>query len=435
LVSRSKILRSGYTTGACAAAAAKAAVLLLIRAEQQRSSAADQQFKMKELPAALLRYCATAPIEEVEIPFPDGSRVKFRIHRSSLITRHSSLVSRASVVKDAGDDPDVTNGAEIVAEARFLEQQSSSAAEQQYNKDKVLSTAALLHFCATALLIKGGKGVGVVTKPGLPIPAGEPAINPVPRRMITEAVMEAILEQQSNRATEQQLKDESTTALLRCCAAALEVTISVPEGEKLAKKTLNSRLGIIGGISILGTTGIVRPLSSEAWTASVTLSMNVAKAMGLDEIVLSAGRVSEDAHMRKYNLPVESYVMMGDYIEFSLLAAKKHEFKKIHLCAQWAKMLKIAMTTPQTHVRHGAIDMKKTVAFLDGLGVDIQKDIEFNTAREIFDYINSTLRNPQSAILKVCKAAKKYAEEIAGGIIPVITQLVSYQGEIILKSD
>ncbi|MBI1811355.1 MAG: cobalt-precorrin-5B (C(1))-methyltransferase, partial [Nitrospirae bacterium] len=282
-------LRSGYTTGACAAAAAKAAAMLLIRAEQQSSRTAEQQFKMKEHPTVLLRYCATAPIEEVEIPFPDSSRVKFKIQDSRVKIQDGHLTATASVIKDAGDDPDVTNGAEIVAEARFLEQQSSP---------DLIGT--LLHYCATGLAIKGGKGVGVVTKPGLPIPVGEAAINPVPRRMIKEAVSEAVQGFKGSRVQ------------------GLEVTISVTNGEKLAKKTLNQRLGIIGGISILGTTGIVKPISAEAWTATIISSMDVAKAMGRSEIVLSAGRSSEKAHMEKFDLPQESYVMMGDYLEFAL---------------------------------------------------------------------------------------------------------------------
>ncbi|MDP2278211.1 MAG: cobalt-precorrin-5B (C(1))-methyltransferase CbiD, partial [Nitrospirota bacterium] len=273
------------------------------------------------------------------------------------------------------------------------------------------------------------------TKPGLPIPVGEAAINPVPRRMIKEAVMEAIIEQQGSRTAEQQ--DEKTTAaLLRYCATApVEITISVTDGEKLAKKTLNQRLGIMGGISILGTTGIVKPISSDAWTATITSSMDVAKAMGRSEIVLSAGRSSEKAHMEKFNLPQESYVMMGDYLEFSLIEAKKHEFKKIHLCAQWAKMLKIAMATPQTHVRHGAIDLKKAAGFLKNLDSEFHiLNSDFNTAMEIFNFIVSSCHSPIHRFTNVCVAAKKYAESISSGI-SVDVYLVSYEGEIIASSE
>ncbi|MBI5049477.1 MAG: cobalt-precorrin-5B (C(1))-methyltransferase [Nitrospirae bacterium] len=350
-------------------------------------------------------------IRNVEIPFPDGSRVKFKVQSSKFKVEGSNLIASASVIKDAGDDPDVTNGAEIVATVKVISQKLEVGSRQTIN---TLSPASYFSLpTSNLLIIKGGKGVGTVTKPGLPVSVEEAAINPVPKKMIREAVLEAI----SN---------------FEFRISNLEITISVPNGEELAKKTLNSRLGIIGGISILGTTGIVRPVSSEAWTAAISSSMDVAKAMGHNEIILSAGRTSEKSHMKKFNFPEECYVMMGDYLEFSLLAAKKHGFKKIHLCAQWAKMLKIAMATPQTHVKHGAIDMKKTVAFLKNLGHGSQvTGKKFNTAREIFDYITaSRITHHASLFRKVCNAAKKYAEGTTGGVT-VTTHLVSYEGDII----
>lgn len=369
-------LRSGYTTGACAAAAAKSATMLLLD---------------------------LAKAGEVEIPFPDGGRHKFRINDSGF--RIQDKTAWAAVIKDAGDDPDVTNGAEIRAEARFTDMKIMQDAE---------------HDSEAALSIRGGRGVGVITRPGLSLPVGESAINPVPRKMIKDAVMEAVAAYRAQ---------ESDRPLF-----ALEITISVPHGEQLAEKTLNSRLGVIGGISILGTTGIVKPLSTEAWTATITSSMDVAKAMGHTEVVLSAGRASEKAHMKRFNLPEESYVMMGDYLEFALLDAKKHGFTKIHLCAQWAKTLKIAMATPQTHVRHGAIDIKKAVGFLDSLNIEVPQEAEFNTAREIFDFICSASTNPKLSFLKICAAAKGYAAKITEGAT-VIAHLVSYDGEIIADSE
>ena len=381
---KKKKLRSGYTTGACAAAAAKAAALLLLQNTEHRTQNTDNNKETNSL-------CS-----EVNIPFPDHSRVSFKIHNSKLQTHNSELVAWASVIKDAGDDPDVTNGTEIVAEAK----------------------AGAIHELPLQIIIKGGKGVGTVTKPGLSVPVGEPAINPVPRQMIKAAVMEAL-----NQSAEQRTQNREHRT---------EITISVPDGEELAKKTLNSRLGIIGGISILGTTGIVKPVSTEAWTATITSSMDVAVATGQKEIVLSAGRTSEKAHMKKYGLPEESYVLMGDYLEYSLQEAKKHNFRKIHLCAQWAKMVKIAMATPQTHVRFGAIDIKKAVGFLNSLGINVPSDQEFNTAREIFDYIIAGNAGAihELPLQKVCNAAGEYAEEIAQGI-PVVTYLVSYDGRII----
>lgn len=384
---KNKNLRSGYTTGACAAAAAKAAALILLNAECGMPLACAPSVGKR------LLLGNAEKIRSIEIPFPDNSRVNFRIQDSGFSIQDNS--AWATVIKDAGDDPDVTNGAEIKATASFNNSGHSSD---------------------FPLILKGGKGVGVVTKPGLPLPIGEAAINPVPRKMISEAVLEAI--------------NTTTPSAFSLKPSALEVTISVPEGERLAKKTMNSRLGIIGGISILGTTGIVRPLSTEAWTSSITSAMDVAKALGHNDIVLSSGRASEEAHMKKFNLPVESYIMMGDYLEFSLEDARKHKFKKIHLCAQWAKMLKIGLLTPQTHVRHGAINIKKAVEMLQHLGIEIPGNKEFNTAREIFDLINSTFQDPQPAFKRVCAAAKKYAQEIAKEI-PVTVHLVSYEGEII----
>ena len=393
-----KPLRSGYTTGACAAAAAKAAAMLLFKAEAQKSEA-PEVIGSSDYPST------------VDIPFPDDGRVNFKIQNSGLKNLNSQFMAWASVIKDAGDDPDVTNGAEIVAEVSFTPERGSATISER--SDKLSEVAGQ---GTPGLIIKGGRGVGRVTKPGLPVPVGDSAINPVPRRMIREAVLEALRE-----ANLRSLPD-------------IEITISVPDGEELAKKTLNQRLGIIGGISILGTSGIVKPLSSEAWTASITASMDVARALNLDEIVVSAGRVSEKAHREKYNLPEEAYVMMGDYLEFSLLDAKRHGFTRVHLCAQWAKMLKIAMATPQTHVRHGAIDIEKAVELLNSLGITIPQDPGFNTAREVFEHIVSAYGCEPLLFREVCNAAKRYTEGITGGI-PVVNHLVSYHGEILVSSE
>jgi len=431
--SKSKKLRSGYTTGACAAAAAKAATCLLLR---NTPSLLDNTIRGQASPSPERGEGVFHPLpsegeergegavflQRVEIPFPDGSRVAFKIQEAGL--RLQDKAAYASVIKDAGDDPDITNNAEIVATVRSSEFGARSA----------------------EIIIKGGKGVGTVTKPGLAILVGEPAINPVPRRMIREAVNEAVRE----------------------CGTSVpgfEVTISVPSGEELAKKTLNHRLGIIGGISILGTTGIVRPLSEAAWTATITASFDVAKAIGLTEVVLSTGRTSEKAHQQKYGLPVEAYAMMGDYTEFSLRDAAKHGFSKVHLAAQWAKMIKIAMATPQTHVRHGALEAEAARDFLIQLGIDLPKDALYNTSREIFEYLTKhTLSfrerdgvrvghqqitsNPSppnlplkgrsmeahSALSLVCSAARSYCMKETGGV-PVSIHLVSYEGDIVAESE
>ena len=314
---RNRPLRSGFTTGACAAAAAKAAAQALTLAPQ-----------VLPIPAI------------VEIPFPDGSRHSFKIDRYTMGNDWAS----ASVIKDAGDDPDVTNGAEITATVRLNNTEG--------------------------IVIKGGQGVGLVTKPGLPIGVGEPAINPVPMKMIREAVQETIANNQKG----------------------IDIEVSIKDGQWLAKKTLNYRLGIVDGLSVLGTTGIVRPLSAEAWTATIVSTMDVARAMGQKEIVLSTGRTSENAHKKAFNLPEECYVMMGDYIEFAVREADRHGFEIVHLNAQWAKMLKIAMGMAHTHVRFGALEVKEAIDFLCSINnrmgnINPFKGQGFNTAREAFEVL------------------------------------------------
>ena len=359
-------LRSGYTTGACAAAAAKAATLLLTRSMEQ---------------------------EQVEIPFPGGARVTFQLCACQW-TDPAHTTALAAVIKDAGDDPDVTNGARIEAEVRF-------ATADEAQREQAGDTKQRLQ-----IIIVGGKGVGTVTKPGLAIPVGEPAVNPVPRNMIREAVTEAI----------SLSGDYAERALI--------VTISIPDGENLAKKTLNHRLGIIGGLSILGTTGIVRPVSAEAWTATISASMAVACAAGVEAIVLSTGRTSESAVQQRLHLPEEAYVMMGDYLHFSLNDARKHGFAAIHLAAMWAKVLKGAMRIPQTHVRHGALEVDNAISFLATLGTAptvLTGLAGSNTAREIYDRLIAM--DCHETIRKVCCAARDYCQEVSG--LPVTVYLVT----------
>ena len=347
-------LRSGYTTGACAAAAAKAAVLLLMGRPRP---------------------------ESVKIPFPDGSRHGFVVRQSGV----GSGQAWASVIKDAGDDPDVTNGAEIVASVSFLP-------EGEFFVDCVRLEQKDIFLC-------GGPGVGRVTKRGLAVKPGEPAINPVPRRMILAAVLEALGVKTGK---------------------ALQVVISVPQGEELAEKTLNKRLGIVGGLSILGTTGIVHPVSAEAWTATIEASLAVAKEAGLGEVVLSTGRTSEKGVQTLLALPEEAYAMMGDYLEFSLLAAARRGFSKIHLAGMWAKIMKAALHIPQTHVRHGALEVTDGMTLLAGLGADpilLASLSRVNTAREIYERLQEQGRD--DLVLAVCKEARRYAQEVSGLTVEV----------------
>lgn len=355
-----KHLRNGYTTGACAAAAAKAAALLLQEG---------------------------VVVDSVEIPFPDGKRHVFNVHRAAVLEN----VARASIIKDAGDDPDVTNGAEIEAAVCYRH------VREQHDVNALLMDNILL--C-------GGRGVGRATKPGLAVRVGEPAINPVPRQMIKDAVCEVV-------ATRE-----------------VEVVISVINGEQLAEKTLNKRLGIIGGLSILGTTGIVRPVSADAWTATIAASMDVARAAGLSEIVLSTGRTSERGAQSLLTLPEEAYAMMGDYLQFSLKEAAKKNFKKIHLAGMWAKITKAALKVPQTHVRNGVLEMKEAAGLLAQLGAEgdlLGKIEKANTAREMYGYLQQAKR--QDIIKAVCFMAKEYGREISG--MEVEVYLVEHRAEVV----
>ena len=353
-------LRSGYTTGACAAAAARAAATALLCRTQR---------------------------ERVGVIFPDRSVVEFEVHE---YRREKDSVF-ASVVKDAGDDPDVTNGAVIEAEVRIHHKAGTGP---------------------STIEITGGYGVGTVTKPGLAVAVGEPAINPVPREMILENVREAVQEAAHEEHT------------------PLEVIIHVPDGEELAKKTLNERLGIIGGISILGTTGIVRPVSAEAWTATIKASLDVAEANNIEEIILSTGRTSEKSVQKILQPREEALVMMGDYLAFSLEQMHDYSFTRVHVATMWAKLLKGAMGYPQTHVRHGVLETRQVCEFLAKQGVDrklVERLGTAHTAREIYDIV--TGMGAHEVIDTVCHYAQKKYQQLA--TVPVSIHLVSSSGKLV----
>jgi cobalt-precorrin-5B (C1)-methyltransferase len=223
------------------------------------------------------------------------------------------------VLKDAGDDPDVTHGAEIGVRVWLLNGAGG--------RDEVV--------------FQGGAGVGRVTKPGLVLPVGEPAINPVPRRMI-------------RRSLSQVWQKVYPGKVMR-----LGVEVFVPRGEELARHTLNPRLGIVGGISILGTTGRVKPFSHQAYRATIVAGLKVAQAAGLNRIVFSTGGKSE-AHLRAQlpELPEVAFVQMGDYVRFALKTAGNLKFAEITVGAFFGKAVKIAQGRGQTHASRGLADLK-----------------------------------------------------------------------------
>ncbi|MEL7047381.1 MAG: cobalt-precorrin-5B (C(1))-methyltransferase, partial [Pseudomonadota bacterium] len=241
-------LRRGWTTGACATAAAKAAF---------------QALRTGEFP------------DPVSITLPGGKTTEFSLARHEL-KDHAAM---ASVIKDAGDDPDVTHGAEVIATVTPCQ-------------------------TGAGIIFKAGEGVGQVTKPGLPIPPGEPAINPVPRDMITAAIL-AVSEKTGTPSD-------------------VEVRIAIPGGKALAEKTMNPRLGLSGGLSILGTTGIVRPFSCAAWIASIHRGIDVARASGLTHVAGCTGATSEKTVQMLTGLPDHAMLDMGDFLGGMVKYLRKH---------------------------------------------------------------------------------------------------------------
>ena len=349
-------LRFGYTTGSCAAAAVKGAAQML----------RDQVL-----------------IDEVQLTLPCGETARFHLQGCELRDNTASCY----VVKDAGDDPDVTNGAEIHA------------------------TAQADFFTKHRIIIRGGVGIGRVTKPGLAVPVGEWAINPVPRRMIMEVVKEVFA--------------------MRCVPSTLTFTVSIPNGEELAKKTLNERLGIIGGLSILGTTGIVKPISTKAWTDTVDASVDVALACGSRIVVLSTGRSSELAAQREcaatHELGEEAFVMMGDHFGYSIKSCARKGAQQVVIAGQFAKMVKIACGHQQTHVSSSELDLATLADWLkeDPATAHLERRArEANTARHLLE-----ASGYDRALIELVCARVAEACALSAPGLPVRVFLAGYQGE------
>src|SRR5512144_1366995 len=286
-------LRKGWTTGTCAAAAAAAAYQALLTG---------------------------AFPDPVTVALPRGGSATLPLKRAHLRNGEAT----ASIIKDAGDDPDVTHGAEVVA-------------------------TVAVGPPGGGVVFRAGEGVGTVTQPGLPLPPGEPAINPAPRAMISRAVGQIAA---------------------RCGGSGNAlVTISIPDGEALAAKTLNGRLGIEGGLSILGTTGIVVPFSCSAWIHSIHRGIDVARAAGLDHLAAATGGTSEAAVRRLYDLPEEAALIdMGDFVGGTLKYLRTHPVPKLTLAGGFGKLVKLAQGHLFLHSSKSRVDMNALAAALAALG-------------------------------------------------------------------
>ena len=301
-------LRRGWTTGACATAAAKAACAALVSGDFP---------------------------DPVEITLPGGQRVAFALAQSAL----DGGAAMAGIVKDAGDDPDVTHGALVIATLRRGQPGSG-------------------------IVFRRGPGVGLVTRPGLPIPPGEPAINPVPRSMIAGAIAEIAGDN-----------------------ADFEVEISVPDGEIMAVKTLNPRLGILGGISILGTTGVVIPYSCSSWIHSIHRGLDVARAMGFAHVSGATGNASEIAAQKLHGLHEVQLIDMGDFAGGMLKYIRDHPVARVTIAGGVAKMTKLAQGMLDLHSKRGMADLDALaeVALAAGGSADLAQAIRgANTVAEAF---------------------------------------------------
>jgi cobalt-precorrin-5B (C1)-methyltransferase len=305
-------LRRGWTTGACATAAAKAAYAALLSGDFP---------------------------DPVELTLPRGERVAFALAETTLDAGRA----RAAIVKDAGDDPDVTHGALVCATVTLAPP-------------------------GTGVTFRAGPGVGTITRPGLPLPPGEPAINPVPRQMMRHAI--------------------AGVAAAHAAPGDVVLEISVPGGEALAQRTLNPRLGIIGGLSILGTTGIVVPYSCAAWIDSIHRGIDVARAVGVQHVAGATGSASEAAIQALHGLPDVALIEMGDFVGGMLKYLRAHPVPLVSIAGGVAKLTKLAQGRLDLHSKRGAADLPALAALAraQGVGDAIAEHIaDANTVAEAFD--------------------------------------------------
>jgi cobalt-precorrin-5B (C1)-methyltransferase len=274
------------------------------------------------------------------------------------------------VIKDAGDDPDVTHGALVLATVREGTPGSG-------------------------VTFKAGAGVGTVTLPGLPVPPGEPAINPVPRKMMREAIAEV--------------------ARMHGGPEDVEVEISIPGGEAMAARTLNARLGILGGLSILGTTGIVVPYSCAAWIATIHQGIDVARALGLSHVAGATGRTSETAVAKLHGLPERALIDMGDFVGGMLKYLRTHPVPRVTVAGGVAKITKLAQGLLDLHSARGRVELAALAEVARSAGASEQlaaRIVRANTTAEAF-----ALAQSEGIALgdAVARAAQRVAAEVLEG--------------------
>lgn len=349
-------LRRGWTTGACATAAAQAAWEALLTGRFP---------------------------DPVRIVLPRGESPAFPLAEKRL----EGDSATAGVVKDAGDDPDVTHGALILATVR--------------------RAAA-----GVGIVFRAGAGVGTVTRPGLPVAVGGPAINPAPRAMMEAAVRDV--------------------AAAHGAPADAEVTIAIPGGETIAERTWNPRLGIVGGLSILGTTGVVIPYSCSAWIQSIRSGIDVARATGLRHVAGATGKTSEAAVAAHYGLDEAALIDMGDFAGGMLKYLRDNPVPRVTIAGGFAKMVKLAQGHADLHSGRSRVDFDGLAGWLRHLGADAQTvdaARHANTASEVL-----ALAGAVPIATLVAQSARTAALAMLGGGVALDVLVVDRQGRIVGES-
>ncbi len=352
-------LKRGWTTGACATAATRAAYTALLTGEFP---------------------------DPVTITLPKGHRPAFALARQHL----EPDAAVAGIVKDAGDDPDVTHGALVLARVRR----------------GVPGSGVRFH---------AGEGVGTVTRAGLPIPVGEPAINPAPRRMIRETIAEV-----ARRYGE---------------PGDVEVEIAIPGGERMAKRTMNARLGIRGGLSILGTTGVVVPYSCSAWIASIRSAIDVARAAGLTHIAAATGKTSQTAVARLHHLPEIALIDMGDFAGGLLKYLRRHPVPRLTVAGGFAKLAKLAMGYLDLHSARSRVDTEWLAERLAELGAEEALVARARRARTSAEVLKQAREANLPLGDAVAARARETAIDILGPGIAVEIVIFDRDGRLIGRTD
>jgi len=353
-----KTLRTGFTTGTSATAASKAAILSIINQSK---------------------------IQNIEVKLPKGKTIMIPIH----FCEFGKEKARCSVIKDGGDDPDVTHGAEIIVDLSLTDKKNE-------------------------IIIEGGEGVGIVTKPGLGLEINKAAINPVPKKMIIENLREV---------GENILKNRG-----------IQVIISVPKGKELGPKTDNPRIGILHGISILGTSGIVIPFSTASYAASIRQNLDVSIAMGNDTVVLTTGGRSEDFARKIIELPDHCFVQMGDFSGYTIQQCSKKNIKKAFIVGFIGKLAKMAAGVKQTHVKGSKIDMKFLANLAQNCGANetiIKKILAANTARHVSEIIKEN--KIEGFFSQICTETYSHMKKLSDDKVSLEVILFDFDGEILAR--